>query len=80
MQRALRVGITLVDIWIVPRDTVVSIRVVPKSKLQLNEVLQDRSAYVKTIAHNEKGISFYTNEKTGIRYTTNSGDVCLKNM
>jgi len=67
-------GATMVDIWRVPSDTVVNIRVIPKNKLELSAVLEDNRGYVKTFDPKEKEISFYTSEEKGIRYTVHSAE------
>ena len=64
-------GSSLVDMWRVPRNTVVTIRIVPKNRLPLSTVLENQ-AYVKSVDPTNRGVFIYTNEESGLRYTVQS--------
>ena len=61
-------GNTLVDMWQVPKDTVINIRIVPKQRLTLSTAVTGNLDLKRSDA-NETGVAFYINEQIGVRYT-----------
>lgn len=58
-------GTTLIDSWRVARDTVVSIRVVPKKTV----MFENRQSFVKSQDSTQIGIFHYSDLDEGVRYT-----------
>lgn len=58
-------GTTVIDSWRVARDTVVSIRVVPKNKV----TFENRNSFVKSQDPTQISVFHYSNLDEGIRYS-----------
>jgi hypothetical protein len=60
-------------IWQVPRGTVLSIKVAPKSQLLFSDLHLDQSKYKITDGGHVPGYSYYTDETEGIQYEVTQG-------
>ncbi len=62
-------GSGLTNEWKVPRDIVVSVRVIPKKEANLGALVNDISKYRKTTDPTDTRLVYYFSEEEGIRYT-----------
>ena len=54
-------------IWQVPRDTVLSIRVAPRTQIRFSELHIDESQYKVTDGGHVPNYTYYTNDKEGVQ-------------
>jgi hypothetical protein len=60
-------------VWQVPRGTVLSIRVAPRTQLRFADLQLDVSKYKVTDGGHVPGYSYYTDETEGIQYEVTQG-------
>ena len=61
------------NMWQVPRDTVIGILVSPKAELRFNDLHLDETKYEKTDGGHVPNYIYYTDRKEGVNYEVTHG-------
>lgn len=66
--------------WIVPRDTVISLTVYPKTKIQFSELRVDKTKYKEARYPHGPNVVYYNNEEEGRSYAVDGVDGTVRSV